>query len=81
MTSPQDFLTAFAKEIVHNVDTRPQIVEQWTEKLEAREAEMRQRWYEQFEKGLSLRHSPVDYDEQVRAVDALEAARKAAGLE
>jgi hypothetical protein len=41
MTNPQDFMTQFAKAIVHNVDTRPQIVQQWTEKLEAREAEIR----------------------------------------
>lgn len=42
MTSAQDFMMAFAKAIVHNVDTRPQIVQQWTEKLEAREAEIRE---------------------------------------
>ena len=101
MTSPQDFMLAFAKAIIHNVDTRPQIVQEWTEKLEVREAELGKQFYERFEKELrkwytcmhastheefeSLESNDGPYTELcaevITADDALQVAKKVAGIE
>lgn len=75
MTSPQDFMLAFAKAIIHNVDTRPQIVQQWTEKLDAREVEIGQLFYKRFEE----EYDPENHD-PYEAKDALAAAKRATGL-
>jgi len=80
--SAQDFMTSFAKEIVHNVDTRPQIVQEWTEKLETREAEMGRHFYLQFEAELH-KQSPISEEQQQTwdRGEILEAAKIAAGIE
>src|SRR6266702_2525188 len=76
LLSAHDFSMEFAKAIIHNVDTRPQIVKQWTEKLEAREAEIGRGFYERFCKELNI--DPESYHGTL--LDAVEAARRAAGV-
>jgi hypothetical protein len=90
-TSAQDFMMEFMKDIVHtkNTDQRPQLVQQWKEKLEARELELGRQFYERFKQATDA--VKWDYDKLVAAdgngktnyiyEQFLEAAKKAAGLE
>jgi hypothetical protein len=82
MTSAQEFLTEFTKQLIQHVDTRPQIVQEWAAKLEAREAEIGRRFYERFMDELSRigEGTPHSQGGWVTHELVMEAAGKAAGI-
>ena len=87
MTTPQEFLSEFVKDIIKHPGDRPKLIAGWAKHMEAREQSVRVEMYERFmlevtamvSAAIQQRSSADPYEELGHIVRA--AAKKAAGLE
>lgn len=80
MTSAQDFLTDFVKDIIAHPMNRKELIAGWAKHMEVREAEAGRGFYERFKKNVPPDPEYILYSHEAR-IKILEAAKKAAGIE